>query len=102
MTPDAIILDGTSDPRELWLEVLDSEELVQLLLERNAENLRQCTIDGTPFASGPLNQLFGLYGSNDEADAVLNGTLDITNQSQGTQSGYINRPMLQRRNPTTK
>jgi hypothetical protein len=50
MTPDEIILDGTSDPGELWREVSDSEELVQLLLERNAKHLRQCTIDGTPFA----------------------------------------------------
>ena len=79
MTPEALILDGTSDPGELWREVSDSEELVQLLLERNAEHLRQSTIDGTPFASGPLNQLFGLYGINDQADAVLNGTLDIEN-----------------------
>ena len=57
----------------------DSEELVKLLLERNAEHLRQSTIDGTPFAAGPLSQLFGLYGTNGVADAVLNGTLDIDN-----------------------
>ena len=57
----------------------DSDELVQLLLERNAAHLRQCTIDGTPFASGPLNQLFGQYGINDQADAVLNGTINIEN-----------------------
>ena len=61
MTPDAITLDGTADPGELWREVSDSEELVRILLEFNAENMRQSTIDGTPFASGPLNQLFGLY-----------------------------------------
>ena len=32
-----------------------------------------------PFASSPLNQLFGLFGTNDQADAILNGTLDIEN-----------------------
>ena len=36
-------------------------------------------IDDTPFASGPLNQLFGVYVTNYQADAVLNGTLDIVN-----------------------
>ena len=50
-----------------------------LLLEQNAEHLRQSTIDGTPFASGPLNQLFGLFGTNDQADAILNSTLDNEN-----------------------
>ena len=59
--------------------MLDSEELVHLLLERNAEHLRQNTINGTPFASGPQNQLFGLFGTNDQADAILNSTLDIEN-----------------------
>jgi hypothetical protein len=61
----------------IWREVVDSEELVQLLLEQNAKHLRQSTIDGTHFASSPLNQLSGLFGTNDQADAILNGTLDI-------------------------
>ena len=59
--------------------MLDSEELVRILLERNAKHLLQSTIDGTPFAVGPLNQLFGLYGINNQADTVLDGTLDIEN-----------------------
>ena len=32
--------------------VTDSEELVGILLERNADHLRQATTDGTPFATG--------------------------------------------------
>ena len=72
-----IHLNSTVETDKIWREVLDSEELVQLILERNAEHLRQSTIDGTPFAPGPLNQLFGLFGTNDQADAILNGTLDI-------------------------
>ena len=60
-------------------KILDSEDLIRILLEHNAEHLRQITIDGTPFASGPLSQLFGLYGINDQADAVLDGTLDVKN-----------------------
>ena len=74
-----IHLDSTVETDKIWREVLDLEELVQLLLERNAEHLRQRTIDGTPFASGPLNQLFGLFGTNDQADAIINGILDIEN-----------------------
>ena len=52
---------------------------MQLLLEQNAKHLRQSTIDGTPFASGPLNQCFGLFGTSDQADVILNGTLNIEN-----------------------
>ena len=49
----------------------------RLLLNRNADHLRQCTVDGTPFAIPPLNSLFGLYGVNEAADKLLQGTLDI-------------------------
>ena len=77
--PNHIHLDSMVETDKIWREVLNSEELVQILLERNVEHIRQSTIDGTPFASVPLNQLFGLFGTNDQADAILNGTLDIEN-----------------------
>ena len=57
--------------------MIDSEELVRILLEQNADHLRQSTSDGIPFASGPLKELFGLYGTNEVADKILAGTLDI-------------------------
>ena len=47
------------------------------LLERNTDHLRQATTDGTPFATGPLKDFFGLYGTNENADTVLAGTFDI-------------------------
>ena len=47
------------------------------MLERNADHLWQATTDGTPFATGPLKDFFGLYGTNENADKVLAGTLDI-------------------------
>ena len=53
-----ILLKGTVETDEIWKEISDSEELVQLLLELNAEHIRQSTIGGTHFSSGPPNQLF--------------------------------------------
>ena len=32
-----------------------------------------------PFSLGKINQLFVLFGINDQADAVLDGTIDIEN-----------------------
>ena len=61
----------------MWREVTDSEELVSLLLERNAYNLRQETLDGTPFTTAPLKELFGLYGTSKAADQILAGTFDL-------------------------
>ena len=55
----------------------DSEELVKLMLERNADHLRQYTSDGIPFASGPLSELFGLNGTNANEDKVFNGELNM-------------------------
>ena len=37
--PTHIHLDSTSETDKIWREVLDSEELVQLILEQNAEHL---------------------------------------------------------------
>ena len=77
-TDDVFILDDYDEHDDkIWKEVIDSEELVRILLERNADHLRQSTSDGTPFASGPLKELFGLYGTNEVADKILAGTLDI-------------------------
>ena len=75
---DGSVLEITATSREttVWREVTDSEEVENLLLERNAEHLRQCTIDGTPFARSPLNSTFGLYGTSPNADALLEGNLD--------------------------
>ena len=46
--------------KNIWREVTDSEELVSLLLERNADHLRQETLDGNPFTMAPLKELFAL------------------------------------------
>ena len=50
---------------------------MSLFLERNADNLRQATLDGTPFTMAPLKELFGLYGTSKAADQILAGTFDI-------------------------
>ena len=64
--------------KSILREVTDSEELVPLLLERNADHLRQETLDGTPFTTSPLKELFGLYGTSEAADEIIAGTFDIT------------------------
>ena len=46
--------------KNIWREVSDSEELVSLLLEQNADHLRQATLDGTPFATASVKELFGI------------------------------------------
>ena len=74
---DLIQLRGVQSITTFWEEVTDSDDLEALLLERNAEHLRQCTVDGTPFAISPLDNLFGRYGINANADAILKGTLDV-------------------------
>lgn len=53
-----IILQQTQSVGNLWNEVTDSDELEALLLERNAEHLRQCTV-------------------NAKADTILSSKLDI-------------------------
>jgi hypothetical protein len=62
----------------IWREVTDSEELVSLLLERNAEHLHQATLDGTPFTMAPLKDLCCHYGSSKAGDEILSGTFDIS------------------------
>ena len=62
----------------IWWMVTDAEELVALLLERNADHLRQVTADGTPFSTDPMKQLFGLYGTTDNTDKFLRGELDLS------------------------
>ena len=50
VTADGIVLnDHDETDAEIWREVKDSEELVSLLLERNADHLRQSATDDTPF-----------------------------------------------------
>ena len=61
----------------MWEEINESEKIEELLLERNAEHLRQSTIDETPFAVPPSNSLFGKFGTNDTADDLLNGRLEL-------------------------
>jgi hypothetical protein len=63
--------------KNIWREVTDSEELASLLLERNAEHLRQATLDGNPFTMAPLKDLFGLYRTPKAADEILAGTFDL-------------------------
>ena len=72
------MLSYDKENTNIWREVTDSEELVSLLLERNADYLRQATLDGTPFTTAPLKELFGLYGTSKAADQILAGTFDIT------------------------
>ena len=55
VTADGIVLnDHDETDTDIWREVTDSEELVSLLLERNADHLRQSATDGTPFTKQPL------------------------------------------------
>ena len=63
--------------KNIWRDVTDSEELVSLLLERNIDHLHQATLDGTPFTTTPLNELFGLYETSKAADEILAGTFDL-------------------------
>ena len=79
VTADGIVLNNHDDTdTEIWREVTDSEELVFLLLERNADHLRQSATDGTPFTKPPLLELFGLYGTTEAADNILNGEFDLS------------------------
>ena len=55
VTEDGIVLnDHDETEADIWREVTDSEELVALILEHNADHLRQSAIDGTPFTTQPL------------------------------------------------
>ena len=79
VTADGIVMnDHNENDTDIWREVTDSEELVALLLERNADHLRQSATDGTPFTTQPLLELFGLYGTTDAADRILRGEFDLT------------------------
>ena len=55
---------------------------MSLLLERNADQLRQATLDETPFTMAPLKELFGLYGTLKVADEIIAGTFNITTLSE--------------------
>ena len=79
VTEEHILLESTREEDGLWEEITESERIEELLLERNAEHLRQSTVDETPFAVPPLNGLFGLYGTNEKADALLRGQMDTRN-----------------------
>ena len=55
-TEDVIILKNTREDSQMWEEINESEKIEELLLERNAEHLRQSTIDETPFAVPPRSE----------------------------------------------
>ena len=79
VTGDGIVLNDLDETdTDVWREVTDSEELVALLLERNADHLRQSVTDGTPFTTQLLLELFGLYGTTDAADKILSGEFDLS------------------------
>ena len=79
VTEDGIVLnDHDETDTQIWREVTDSEELVALLLERNADHLRQSATDGTPFTTQPLLELFGLYGTTEAAEKILSGDFDLS------------------------
>ena len=61
------------DSLEIWKEVSELEEMDRFSLKWNADYLRHARTDGTPFASGPLGELFGLYRTCETTDAVLRG-----------------------------
>ena len=61
---------------KLWRIAIDSEELTAQLLDRNSDRLCQATIDGTPFSQGPRFNLLGTYGTINDAEKILQGTLD--------------------------
>ena len=63
--------------KNIWREVTDSEELVSLLLERNADHLHQATLDWNPFATAPLKELFVLYDTSKAVDEIFAGTFDL-------------------------
>ena len=65
------------DTTPIWHDVTDSEEQVKLMLETNADHLRQAAANGTPFAAELLVELFRFYGTHVNIDEVLNGELII-------------------------
>lgn len=65
------LLGHDEEATPVWSEVTDSEKLIRLVMEWHADNLQQAMSDGTPFASDPISELFGLYRTNSNADAVL-------------------------------
>ena len=73
-----LILKHTSNETHEWNDIVESEALESLLLERNTAHLSQSTDDGTPFAVAPLNDLVGMYGTNEVAGKLLEGNLDVS------------------------
>ena len=71
------MLESTREDADIWEEITESDRIEELLLERNADHLRQSTTDGTPFAVPPLNELFGTFGTNEKADELLRGDLRV-------------------------
>ena len=70
-TESYFILQSTRCEPQLWEDISDSDEMERLLLNGNADHLRQYTVDGTPFTIPPLNSLFGMYDVNEVADKLL-------------------------------
>ena len=73
-----LILKHTSNETHEWNDIVESEALGSLLLERNTAHLSQSTDDGTPFAVAPLNDLVGMYGTNEAAEQLIEGNLDVS------------------------
>jgi hypothetical protein len=59
--------------------VLDPAEMYTQLLERNAAHFSQA--DGTPFTRPAMTDLFGKYGTNKMSKLLLDGGMDLENQS---------------------
>ena len=71
---DGIVLkDHDKKNTTIWRVVTDSEELVALLLKRNADHLHQVVTDGMPFTTQPLLELFGLYDTTNTAHKIIRG-----------------------------
>ena len=73
-----IILKHTSNEDHEWNDIVESEALESLLLERNAAHLCQNTEDGNLFVVAPLKDLVGCYGTNEVSEQLLDGVFDVS------------------------
>jgi hypothetical protein len=69
---DGVDANGT----EIFKDVSESEEMFQLILERNFKHFGQA--NGTPFTEAPLKDWLGKYGETETGQAIINGDLRPT------------------------
>ena len=67
--PDGVDANGT----ETFKDVLESEEIFALILERNFKHFGQA--NGTPFTETPFKDWLGNFGETETGQAILTGKL---------------------------